>query len=104
MDSYAVLWSGPGGKIVAGKLELETICLRFSGSCGGQPTTHDHRIPYEDIESVHVGHGAERLSGRAALVLDLDSGPVRIASLGGVGTLIELAAEIGELKASGAAV
>jgi hypothetical protein len=104
MDSHAVLWSGPNGKVVAGKLELETICLRFSGSSGGQPTAHDHRVPYEDIESVHVGHGAERLGGRPALVLELASGgPVRIASLGGIGMLIELAEEIGELKAAGAA-
>ena len=47
--------------------------------------------------------GAERLGGRPALVLELASGgPVRIASLGGVGMLIELAEEIGELKAAGA--
>ena len=101
MESYAVLWSGPDGKVVAGKLELETMALRFSGSSGGRPTLHDHRIPYEEIESVHVGHGSERLGGKPALVLDLRSnGSVRIAAFGGVGQLIELAEQLSDMRAA----
>ena len=104
MESYAVLWSGPDGKVVAGKLELNAIWLRFSGSSGTRPTVHDHRIPYEEIASVHVGHGAERLGGKPALVLELQGGgPVRIAAFGGVGQLIELAEQLSELRATGTA-
>ena len=105
MESYAVLWSGPDGKVVAGKLELDSMWLRFSGSSGGRPTVHDHRVPYEEIESVHVGHGAERLGGKPALVLELHGGgPVRIAAFGGVGQLIELAEQLSALRAADTAV
>jgi hypothetical protein len=106
MESYAVLWSEPSEPVEAGKLELEPGGLRFEGSSGSRRAPHVHRLPYQEIEAVHVGRGnPERLGGRPALVLDLvRGGPLRIGSINGVGMLNELAERLGALKAAGLAV
>ena len=89
-----------------GKLELEPKGLRFEGSAGSRRAPHVHRVPYEEIEAVHVGRGnPERLGGRPSLVLDLAAGgPLRIGSINGVGLLNELAERLGNLRAAGLAV
>jgi len=106
MESYAVLWSEPSEPVEAGKLELEPQALRFEGSGGTRRAPHVHRVPYAEIEDVHVGRGdPDRLGGRPALVLDLRAGgPLRIGSFAGVGLLTELAERLGSLRAAGVAV
>jgi hypothetical protein len=106
MESYAVLWSEPSEPVEAGKLELEPKGLRFEGSAGSRRAPHVHRVPYEEIEAVHVGRGSpERLGGRPSLVLDLAAGgPLRIGSITGVGLLNELAERLGNLRRAGLAV
>jgi hypothetical protein len=106
MESYAVLWSEPSEPVEAGKLELEPKGLRFEGSAASRRAPRVHRVPYEEIEAVHVGRGnPERLGGRPSLVLDLVAGgPLRIGSINGVGLLNELAERLGNLRAAGLAV
>lgn len=91
MQSYAVLWTDgpqPAGaeSVRAGKLELRRECLRLDGP-------EERRVAYADVEDVHVGRRlAERIRGRPAVVLDLVGGNrLRIGSIGGPGTLHELA-------------
>lgn len=93
MSSYAVLWSEPRYAVETGKLELEPESIRFEGS-------RVHRVYYDDIESVRVGHHArERLGGRPAVVVDLlEGGPLRIGSVNGLGTVAELADELTRLS------
>jgi len=95
MSSYAVLWSEPSVEAEAGKLELEPLGLRFEGRRGGG-SGQVHRVYYDDIEEVHVGRTPqERIDGRPALVLELArGGPLRIGSVGGVGTLTEIAEQL----------
>ncbi len=95
MSSYAVLWSEPPGELESGKLELERESIRFEGA-------HVHRVPYEDIEGVRIGHGAgDRLQGRPAVVVDLlAGGQLRIAGMGEVGTVAELADELTRMATS----
>lgn len=98
MSSYAVLWSEPLCDLEAGKLELEREGIRFEGSHRGR-SGRVHRVPYDDIEGVRIGHNAgERLRGRPAVVVDLfEGGPVRIVGVSGVGTVAELADELTRL-------
>ena len=93
MSSYAVLWSEPRRGVETGKLELEPKSIRFEG-------LHVHRVYYEDIECVRIGHDAgERLAGRPAVVVDLlEGGPLRIGSVDGLGTIAELADELTRLS------
>jgi hypothetical protein len=102
MESFAVLWSRPGGTVQAGKLELDDRALRFEGAARDRRSAGVQHVYYEEIESVHVGRqSGERLAGRPALVLDLATGgPLRIGSLNGPGILSELAERLGHLTAT----
>ncbi|MFL5910473.1 MAG: hypothetical protein ACJ768_07920 [Gaiellaceae bacterium] len=95
MESFAVLWSESDHPPRAGKLELGAAGLRFDGR-------QAQSVRYADIESVHVGRDTRaRIAGRPALVLALAAGgPVRIASVGGVGVLSELAERLANLIAT----
>jgi hypothetical protein len=95
MESYPVLWSEFDDEVEAGTLELEETGIRLEGG-------HVHRVFYEDIESVHVGHGLpEQLRGKPTLVVDLAVGhPLRICSGNGPGTLSDLAERLGRLTAT----
>lgn len=86
MESYAVVWTDDLDGVRAGKLELRPECLRLDGA-------EERRVPYGEVEGVHVGRRvAERLRGRPSLVLDLAGGRhLRVGSVGGPGTLHELA-------------
>lgn len=99
MSSYAVVWSEPLCDVEMGKLELDPGCIRFEGS-HGRRCRCVHRVYYEDIEGVRIGHQAgERLQGRPAVVVDLlDGGAVRIGGVNGVGTVSELADELTRLS------
>ncbi|MDX6481084.1 MAG: hypothetical protein QOG85_1594 [Gaiellaceae bacterium] len=100
MSSYAVLWSEPLCDVETGKLELEPESIRFEGSYRGRRGCV-HRVYYEDIESVRIGHqAAERLCGRPSVVVDLEEGgPLRIGGVHGFGTVAELADELARLSA-----
>jgi len=89
MESYAVLWTDQTDGVKAGKLELRPECLRFDGP-------EVQRVPYADVEGVRVGRRlAERIRGRPSLVLDLAGGRhLRVGSIGGAGTLHELAERV----------
>ena len=99
MSSYAVLWSEPLCDLETGKLELDPRSIRFEGS-HGRRSRFVHRVYYEDIEGVRIGHyPGERLRGRPAVVVDLlGGGPLRIGGVDGVGTVAELADELTRLS------
>ena len=98
MSSYAVVWSEPLCHLETGKLELFPESIRFEGSHGGRHGCV-HRVYYDDIEGVRIGHQpGERLCGKPAVVVDLgEGGPLRIGSVDGVGTVAELADELTRL-------
>jgi hypothetical protein len=99
MSSYAVVWCEPRCELETGKLELCSESIRFEGSHGGRHGCV-HRVYYDDIEGVRIGHHTgERLCGKPAVVVDLeDGGPLRIGSVDGVGTVSELADELTRLS------
>ena len=101
MSSYAVVWSEPFCAFETGKLDLGPESIRFEGSHGGRHGCV-HRVYYDDIEGVRIGHQAEeRLCGRPAVVVELArGGPLRIGSVDGVGTVAELADELTRLSVS----
>jgi len=95
MESYPVLWSEFDDEVETGTLELEDVGIRLEGG-------HVHRVFYEDIEAVHVGHGRpEQLRDKPTLVVDVAVGPpLRICSGNGPGTLTDLAERLGRLTAT----
>lgn len=97
MESYAVLWSDAGGPVRAGKLELGSVAFHLVGESV-------RRIAYSQIEQLRVGRGlAERIRGRPVLVIDLVSGEaLRVGSIGGPGTLLELGDRLAGLASLGA--
>jgi hypothetical protein len=94
MGSYAVVWSEPRGTLHSGKLELGQESLLLEGES-------TRSVPYTDIEALHVGRLVpERIGGQPSIVLDLVSGEaLRICSIGGLGTLHELAERLAGLAA-----
>jgi hypothetical protein len=99
VSSYAVLWSEPRQEVETGKLELEPAGLRFEGSHGRRPA-RVHRIRYQEIEGVRIGHqDRERLCGRPSVVIDLAAGgPLRIGLVDAPGVRSELADELTRLS------
>jgi hypothetical protein len=91
MLSLSVLWSEDGGPPRPGRLDLSERGLTLAG--GSRLTPERHEIGLGEIGSVRMGRRmAERLSGRAALVLALHDGRAfLITSLSAAGTLHELA-------------
>lgn len=68
--SYGVVWREGDEPVVAGKLELLPLGVRLEG----REAARD--IPYEEVAGVHVGRSAaERLHGRASVVLERRAGP-----------------------------
>jgi hypothetical protein len=84
--SYAVVWS-ENGSTHAGKLELVADGVRLEGADG------DLAVPFSDVVALRVGReGRDRIDGRPALVIERWSGePIRVSTIGEVGTLLELA-------------
>ena len=99
MSSYAVVWNEPLCESETGKLELEPESIRFEGSHAGRHGCV-HRVYYDDIACVRIGHHAgERLSGKPAVVVELEEGgSLRIGSVDGVSTVAELADELTRLS------
>ena len=99
--SYGVLWSKNGEPAYAGRLEVERDRLVLEGSVRGR-REHAELRPGE-IEAVRVGRSqADRLGGRAVLVLERASGEdVRVAPIGAVGVLHELLDVVNGWRGSG---
>lgn len=87
--SYAVVWRGPDGVAQPGRLAVADAALRFEGGRGRLSTL---TVPYSDLAAVRPARLAERLGGRPTLVLERRDGrrPVRLAAVGGAGTVAEL--------------
>jgi hypothetical protein len=99
VQSYAVTWRKSQGLLYSGRLLLDTGHLRLEGSStAGRSTTEGLR--YADITSVYVGRGPqERINERPVLVLGRRNGaPLRITSLAGIGTLLEIESHLAERR------
>jgi hypothetical protein len=89
--SLPVVWSEDGGPSLPGRLDLTADSLRLSGGSRDEPRTHE--IALAEVAAVRIARGAhERLTDRAALVVELRSGNrISIACIDRPGTLHELA-------------
>lgn len=92
--SYAVLWSANRESIHAGRLALLPSSLLLEGSTRGDAFRCE--IGYEEIVGVGIGRGrSERIRGRPVMVIKKVGGELlRVATLGGVGLLGELAEQV----------
>jgi hypothetical protein len=83
---YAVLWSGEGGSIGTGRLELAGGRIELSSRDGLVS------VPLASVTGARIARAAkERLRGLPVLSLSYGDGGVRIASLEGTGALYEIA-------------
>src|SRR5207249_649885 len=91
--SYAIVWSENGASH-AGKLEVAPWGLYLEGC------DVSREVPFADLVGVHVGRSSvERLDGRPVLVIERWSGdPIRIATVGELATLLELADGIADAQ------
>ena len=91
MQSYGVVWREGTLPLASGKLELRSDALRLDGMAGGRHVSRD--LAYDSLVTVRVGRSAaERIGGRASLVLERRSGePIAIASVSQPGVVAELA-------------
>jgi hypothetical protein len=101
MISYAVLWQDGNGGLQAGKLELDPYGFALTGTSGRNESRRPvvDRVEFENIWTARLGRELrDRIVGQPALILERPgSGPLRIASIDGPGTLRELAERLGTL-------
>ncbi|MEZ5102697.1 MAG: hypothetical protein R3C15_23455 [Thermoleophilia bacterium] len=102
--TYAVLWREPGGPSYTGRLGVGCSELELDGRTRSGDSAHAV-IGYGDLSSTAIGHAApERIDGRPALVLSLQSGRrLLVASIAGAGVLIELADTLARLRSAAVA-
>ena len=93
--AYAVTWHEGARPVYAGRLELGPSFFRFEGS-GPRGRLLSQLLYFRDLAAVRIGRAPEeRIAGRPAIVIERRSGPpVHVATLGGPGTLQELASLI----------
>jgi hypothetical protein len=93
-SSYGVVWRDGDRPVVAGKLEFLPRGVRLDGREGS------HKIPYENVVSVHVGRSAaERLDGRPSVVLERrGSRPLTISTVSQANLVGEIASRLAELQ------
>jgi hypothetical protein len=89
--SYAVVWHENGDSPRAGKLEIDDTGLQLEAA------GHRQTLAFAELAAMHVGRAAgDRVDGRRTLVVERRDGTVvQIATLGEVGSLLELAELIG---------
>jgi len=103
-ETYAVSWSNGDGTPHAGRLELASDGLVLANG------TALEVVEYGELRDVHVGRSAaDRIGGRATLVLERRSGEViRVAGVGQAGIISELAehlsSQLGEERVMSRAV
>lgn len=97
VPTYAVIWLEPGFPPYAGKLVVGRRRLSLEGSATGARQSL-HRVLYEEIVRVRMGRAPEeRLEGRSTVVIERrQGGPLRIATVNGIGETSELADTIAE--------
>jgi hypothetical protein len=97
--TYAVKWREPDGRTYVGRLALGAHTLRFEGRGPDGPAV-DRQIGYEEVRGLRLGsHGADRLDGRPALVVDRAEGPWLVTSAGmGAGIVQELVDRLAGLR------
>jgi len=90
-SSYAVTWKQGAEPTQSGRLELLSTGLALDGA--GANGSSSQIVEFGDLCDVHVGRSAaDRMSGRATLVLEPRTGePIRIASIVDPGVISELA-------------
>jgi len=100
MDSYPVLWCDEGEPMATGKLVLGQDSAELSGASDLERRPISERLPYAEIESIHVGRTPrDRLHCNPALIIERrEQKLVRIAVLG-VGVLGEVADLLARLAA-----
>jgi hypothetical protein len=80
--TYAVKWREPDGQTYVGRLALGPRTLRLEGRGPDGPGV-DRQIGYEEVQGLRLGsHGADRLDGRPALVVDRADGPYLVTGAG----------------------
>jgi hypothetical protein len=99
MSTYAVKWREPDGRTYVGSLSLGPRTLRLEGRRPDGALV-DRRFGYEQLRSLRIGnHGADRLDGRPALVVERTDGRYLVTSAGaGAGMLQELIDRLAELR------
>ena len=102
--TYAVVWSGDGPAIYAGRLELDDRGLVLAG-LAPQARESRRRIFYDELREVHVERRPEaRLAGRPTLFAECRNGVrIRVALVDGTGSLLEVADRISTARARAAA-
>jgi hypothetical protein len=99
--SYAVMWQEADGSPHAGKLELRASGISLEGRNGAGPVSL--LVPYRELLAVTIAPRPERLSGQPTLVLDRRGAEaVRIASVGALGIIPELAERVASMRAESA--
>jgi hypothetical protein len=81
--TYAVKWREPDGQTFVGRLALgpRTLCLDGRRLGAGEPPVN-RQFGYEQLRSLRMGRGADRLDGRAALVVERPEGAYLVAGAG----------------------
>lgn len=97
--TYAVKWREPDGQTYVGRLALGPRTLRLEGR-GLDGLAVDRQIGYEEVQGLRLGsHGADRLDGRPALVIERADGPYLVTSAGmGAGIVQELVDRLAGLR------
>jgi hypothetical protein len=91
--TYAVTWQEPDGHVYSGKLEVRPTSIGLEGANGEGAKAKI--VPFEELIGIHIGRSTgDRLEGRPSLVLDLQRGSVKIASVAQPGILSEIAEQI----------
>lgn len=99
--SYAITWQETGGTQHAGKLEVRASGVRMEGRNGNGLASI--LVPYDEVLSLRVAAGPERLAGRPTLVLGRRGDDIRIASVGGApGVISEVAEHVASMRAGNA--
>jgi hypothetical protein len=84
VTSYAVKWREPDGQTFIGRLALGPGELRLEGRRrGADSAAVNRRLAYKELWGLRIGsHGADRLDGRPALVLQRPDGTYLVAGAG----------------------
>lgn len=90
--SYAIVWREPEGTTCTGSVEASADALSFRGAAAGRAV--EREVPFDTVTGVRtLRTGGDLIDGRTTLLLEV--GPdeaLRVAAVGGVGALAELAA------------
>jgi len=101
VKTYAVKWREPNGQTFIGRLVLGQRTLRLDGRRrGSEEPPVNRQFGYEELHGLRVGsHGADRLDGRPALVVEGPEGAYLVADAGlGAPIVQELLDRLADLR------